>query len=52
MMLKNFLFYALSTFVNNMAAREGPGQVFKIFGIVTLCLLTTCFPMCKSPPDV
>ncbi|KAF2243389.1 serine/threonine kinase 16 [Trematosphaeria pertusa] len=44
MMIKNFLFYAFSTFVNEFAA-EGPGHMCRVFGIVTICGFTTCVPM-------
>ena len=47
-MVKNFLFYAFSTFINSWAAKSGAGEVFKTWGIVSLCLLATCIPMCKS----
>lgn len=52
MMVKNFLFYAFSTFINSWAAKSGAGEVFKTWGIVSICLLATCIPMCKSfaPP--
>lgn len=48
MMLKNFLFYGFSTFINKWAAEEGAGYVFQTFGITSLCLIATCIPMCKS----
>lgn len=48
MMLKNFLFYAFSTFINTWAAEQGGGEVFKVFGIVSVVLITLCIPMCKS----
>lgn len=47
MMLKNFLFYIFSNFVNTWAAEAGAGEVFKTFGIVSLSLLSLCIPMCK-----
>lgn len=47
MMLKNFMFYGFSTFINKWAATEGAGAVFRTFGITSLCLLATCIPMCK-----
>ncbi|KAF2463590.1 MFS general substrate transporter, partial [Lindgomyces ingoldianus] len=47
MMIKNFLFYAFSTFINDWMAKKGPGNMCKVFGIVTLCGFTTCVPMCK-----
>lgn len=47
MMLKNFMFYGFSHFINKWAAEDGPGEVFKVFGIVSVALLTTCIPMCK-----
>ena len=47
MMLKNFCFYAFSTFINTWAEEKGAGEVFKVFGIVSLALLATCIPMCK-----
>ncbi|PSN67779.1 MFS general substrate transporter [Corynespora cassiicola Philippines] len=45
MMIKNFLFYAFSTFVNEYAAEKGPGHMCRVWGIVTLCGFTTCVPM-------
>lgn len=48
MMLKNFLFYAFSTFINTWAAEKGGGEVFRVFGITSLALMTLCIPMCKS----
>lgn len=47
MMLKNFLFYGFSTFINTWTAVDGAGHVFKIWGIVSLCLLATSIPMCE-----
>lgn len=47
MMLKNFLFYAFSNFINTWAATDGAGAVFRVFGIVSLVLLGLCIPMCK-----
>lgn len=47
MMLKNFLFYGFSNFINTWAGEAGPGEVFKVFGIVSLALLALCIPMCK-----
>ncbi|POS71041.1 major facilitator superfamily transporter [Diaporthe helianthi] len=45
MMLKNFLFYAFSTFINTWAAEAGGGEVFQVFGIVSLVLIALCIPM-------
>ncbi|KAF2262884.1 MFS general substrate transporter [Lojkania enalia] len=45
MMIKNFLFYAFSTFVNEWAASDGPDHMTRVFGIVTVCGFTTCVPM-------
>ena len=45
MMLKNFLFYAFSTFINEFAAREGPAHMCRVWGIVTVCGFVTCVPM-------
>lgn len=50
MMLKNFLFYAFSTFINTWAAEAGGGEVFRVFGIVSLVLIALCIPMCEFPP--
>jgi hypothetical protein len=50
MMLKNFLFYAFSTFINTWAAEAGGGEVFRVFGIVSLVLIALCIPMCKHRP--
>lgn len=47
MMIKNFLFYAFSTMMNEWAAEDGPGMVFRTWGIVSICLLATTIPMCK-----
>lgn len=48
-MLKNFLFYAFSEFINTWTAEQGGGAVFRVFGIVSLAMLATCIPMCKFP---
>jgi hypothetical protein len=48
MMLKNFLFYGFSTFINTWAGEAGAGEIFKVFGIVSVSLLATCIPMCES----
>ncbi|KAG8159913.1 hypothetical protein KVR01_010550 [Diaporthe batatas] len=45
MMLKNFLFYAFSTFINTWAGEAGGGEVFRVFGIVSLVLIALCIPM-------
>ncbi|KAK3937843.1 major facilitator superfamily domain-containing protein [Diplogelasinospora grovesii] len=45
MMLKNFLFYGFSTFINTWAAEKGAGDVFRVFGIVSVALLATSIPM-------
>ncbi|KAF2280518.1 MFS general substrate transporter [Westerdykella ornata] len=45
MMIKNFLFYAFSTFINEFAAERGPGHMCRVFGIVTVCGFSTCVPM-------
>jgi hypothetical protein len=47
MMIKNFLFYAFSEFVNDWAATKGPDEMTRVFGIVTVCGFATCLPMCK-----
>lgn len=52
MMLKNFLFFAFSNFINSWAAEAGAGAVFQVFGIISLALLAVCIPMCKSPEIV
>ena len=46
-MIKNFLFYAFSTFINGFAAERGPAHMCKVWGIVTVCGFGTCVPMCK-----
>ena len=46
-MIKNFLFYAFSTFVNEFVSENGPGHMCRVFGTVTLCGFVTCVPMCK-----
>lgn len=51
-MLKNFLFYAFSTFINTWAGEAGGGEVFRVFGIVSLVLIALCIPMCKCHPQV
>lgn len=50
MMLKNFLFYGFSNFINTWTAEAGAGAVFRTWGIVSLCLLATCIPMCGLFP--
>ncbi|KAK0376633.1 hypothetical protein CLIM01_05993 [Colletotrichum limetticola] len=45
MMLKNFLFYSFSTFINTWTTEAGPGTVFMVLGTVSLGLFTTCIPM-------
>jgi hypothetical protein len=50
MMLKNFLFYGFSTFINKWTAVDGAGFVFRTWGIVSLCLLATSIPMCELSP--
>ncbi|CAK7207113.1 hypothetical protein SEUCBS139899_009921 [Sporothrix eucalyptigena] len=45
MMLKNFLFYGFSMFINTWAAESGGGAVFRTFGIASMALLATCIPM-------
>lgn len=47
MMVKNFLFYAFSNFINTWTAVAGAGTVFQVFGIVSLALLALCIPMCE-----
>jgi hypothetical protein len=47
MMIKNFLFYAFSTFINEFAAERGPGHMARVWGICTVCGFVTCVPMCK-----
>ncbi|KAH7117720.1 major facilitator superfamily domain-containing protein [Dendryphion nanum] len=47
MMIKNFLFYAFSTFVNDFASKKGPGHMCRVFGTVTLVGFATCVPMCE-----
>lgn len=51
MMLKNFLFYAFSEFLNTWAAEQGGAAVFRVYGIVSLAMLATCVPMCKCILD-
>lgn len=41
MVFKNFLFYGFSYFVNDWTARDGPAQVFYVFGGVALFLTVT-----------
>ncbi|KAF2502681.1 MFS transporter-like protein [Lophium mytilinum] len=45
MMLKNFLFYAYSYFMNDWAASAGPAQVFEVFGGVYFALALTTIPL-------
>ncbi|RDH27565.1 major facilitator superfamily domain-containing protein [Aspergillus welwitschiae] len=47
MSVKNFIFYGFSYFMNGWVSKSGPGDVFKVFGIVSACLLATSLPMCK-----
>lgn len=45
MMVKNFLFYAFSSFINDFAAEKGPAHMARVFGIATLAGFVTCVPM-------
>ncbi|KAJ9139459.1 MFS general substrate transporter [Pleurostoma richardsiae] len=45
MMVKNFMFYGFSTFINTWATEKGAGNVFKTYGILSVCLFATCIPM-------
>ncbi|KAK5462863.1 hypothetical protein LTS15_002575 [Exophiala xenobiotica] len=45
MMLKNFVFYGFSYFVNNWTATAGPAHVFYVFGGVAFALMATMPPM-------
>jgi hypothetical protein len=48
MTAKNLLFYGFSTFINEWATVDGPGSVFRTYGIVALVLSATSVVMCKS----
>lgn len=41
MMIKNFLFYGYSYFVNDWTAKAGPAEVFYVFGGVSIGLILT-----------
>lgn len=45
MMFKNFLFFGYSYFVNNWTAIKGPGEVFYVWGGLTLFLALTTLPL-------
>ncbi|KAH7390193.1 serine/threonine kinase 16 [Cadophora sp. MPI-SDFR-AT-0126] len=45
MTTKNLLFYGFSNFINDWAAEEGPSEVLKTYGIVTLCIMVTSIPI-------
>ncbi|KAH7026872.1 major facilitator superfamily domain-containing protein [Macrophomina phaseolina] len=45
MTAKNLLFYGFSTFVNTWVATDGPPEIFRVYGIVSLCIVATCIPM-------
>ena len=45
MMFKNFLFFGYSYFVNNWTATAGPGEVFYVWGGLTLFLALTTVPL-------
>lgn len=45
MTAKNLFFYGFSTFVNSWVATDGPAEIFKVYGIVSLCIVATCIPM-------
>lgn len=47
MTAKNLLFYGFSTFVNSWVAADGPAKIFEVYGIVSLCIVATCIPMCE-----
>ncbi|QKX54956.1 uncharacterized protein TRUGW13939_02046 [Talaromyces rugulosus] len=38
---KNFLFYGFSEFINDWTERNGPHEVLRTFGIVTMCIMAT-----------
>ncbi|PVH86265.1 MFS general substrate transporter [Cadophora sp. DSE1049] len=44
MTIKNLLFYGFSNFMNDWAADDGPSQVLKTYGIVTMCIMGTSVP--------
>lgn len=48
-MVKNFMFYAFSTFVNDWVERAGAGRLFQTWGIVACALIATSIPMCALP---
>ncbi|CEJ60763.1 hypothetical protein PMG11_09325 [Penicillium brasilianum] len=45
MCIKNFMFYSFSYFMNDWATKSGPATIFEVWGIATLSLLFTNFPM-------
>ncbi|OJD32196.1 major facilitator superfamily [Diplodia corticola] len=45
MTAKNLLFYGFSTFVNSWVTEDGPAQLFKVYGVASLCIVATCIPM-------
>lgn len=47
MTIKNLLFYGFSNFMNDWAADDGPSQVLKTYGIVTMCIMGTSLPICE-----
>ncbi|BCS26847.1 uncharacterized protein APUU_51558A [Aspergillus puulaauensis] len=44
---KNFLFYGFSEFINDWTERQGPSEVLRVFGIVTMCIMATSLVLCK-----
>lgn len=41
------MFYSFSYFMNDWATKSGPATIFEVWGIATLGLLVTNFPMCE-----
>lgn len=47
MMFKNLLFFGFARFVNSWVAEDGPQSIFRVYGIISVCLAATSIPMCK-----
>ncbi|KAJ5959580.1 uncharacterized protein N7479_006730 [Penicillium vulpinum] len=45
---KNFIFYGFSQVINTWAEEEGPSDVLKTFGIITMCLIGTSPLLCDT----
>ncbi|KGO43025.1 Major facilitator superfamily domain, general substrate transporter [Penicillium expansum] len=45
MMFKNLLFFGFARFMNSWVAEDGPQSIFRVYGIISVCLAATSIPM-------